>query len=46
MFFRCILLGMSFVLLLFIIEILIPKMKLNYRLHKESKNKIKKLEII
>ena len=55
MFFRCILLGISFVVILFIFDILLPKLKLKYRLHKELKikkqrheafkNKMKKLEI-
>lgn len=35
MFFRCILLGISFVVILFIFDILLPKLKLKYRLHKE-----------
>lgn len=56
MFVRCILLGISFFVLLFILDILLPKLKQQYRLHKESKakiqrqealrNKMKKLEII
>lgn len=39
MFFRCILLGISFVVVLFIFDILLPKLKLKYRLHKELKIK-------
>ncbi len=42
MFFRFILLGISFVLILFIFEILIPKIKLKYRLHKELSIKKKR----
>lgn len=55
MFFRCILLGISFVVILFIFDILLPKLKLKYRLHKELgikkqrqeafKKKMKELEI-
>lgn len=55
MFFRFVLLGISFVVILFIFYILIPKIKLKYRLHKELqekkkrqkafKNKMKELEI-
>lgn len=55
MFLRCILLGISFFVILFILDILLPKLKLKYILHKELKikklrekafgNKMKKLEI-
>ena len=55
MFVRFVLLGISFVVILFIFEILVPKIKLKYRLHKELqekkkrqkafKNKMKELEI-
>ena len=55
MFFRFIMLGMSFVVILFIFDVLLPKLKLKYRLHKELKekekrqamfrNKMKELEI-
>ena len=55
MFFKCILLGISLVTVLFIFDVLLPKLKLKYRLHKELKerkkrekafaNKMKKLEI-
>ena len=44
MFFRIIILGISFVFLLFFTEILIPKIKLKYRLHKELKKKKKRQE--
>ena len=53
MFFRFIMLGISFVVILFIFDVLLPKFKLKYRLHKELKekrqaifkNKMKELEI-
>ena len=55
MVFRCVLLGILFVVILFIFDILLPKLKLKYRLHKELKekktrqaifkNKMKELEI-
>ena len=55
MFLRSVLLGISFVVILFIFEILVPKIKFKYRLHKELqekkkrqkafKNKMKELEI-
>ena len=55
MFLRFVLLGISFVVILFIFDILVPKIKLKYRLHKELqekkkkekafKNKMKELEI-
>ena len=44
MFFRCILLGISFVVILFIIDILLPKLKLKYRLHRELKIKKQRQE--
>ena len=44
MVFRIIILGISFVFLLFFTEILIPKIKLKYRLHKELKEKKKRQE--
>lgn len=55
MFLRFVLLGISFVVIVFIFDILVPKIKLKYRLHKELqekkkkqkafKNKMKELEI-
>lgn len=39
MFFRCILLGISLVVLLFFFDILLPKIKLKYRLYKELEEK-------
>lgn len=44
MFFRCILLGISFVVMLFIFDILLPKLRLKYRLHKGLKEKKKRQE--
>lgn len=44
MFFRCILLGISFVVILFIFDILLPKLKLKYRLHRELKIKKQRQE--
>lgn len=44
MFFRCILLGISFVVILFIFDILLPKLKQNYKLHKDLKAKKQKQE--
>lgn len=44
MFFRSILLGISFVVVLFIFDILLPKLKLKYRLHKELKIKKQRQE--
>lgn len=44
MFFRCMLLGISFVVILFIFEILLPKLKLKYRLHKELKTRKQRQE--
>lgn len=55
MFFRFLMLGIAFVIILFVFDILLPKLRLKYRLHKELKekekrqeefrNKIKELEI-
>ena len=42
MFVRCLLLGISLVVLLFVFDILLPKLKLKYRLHKELKEKKRK----
>lgn len=42
MFVRCLLLGISLVVLLFVFDILLPKLKLKYRLHKELKEKKKR----
>lgn len=44
MFFRCVLLGISFVVILFIFDILLPKLRLKYRLQKELKEKKKRQE--
>ena len=45
MFFRFIMLGISFVVILFIFYVLLPKFKLKYRLHKELKEKEKRQAI-
>ena len=42
MFFRFVLLGISFVVVLLVMEVIIPKIKLKYRLHKELKEKKKR----
>lgn len=42
MFFRCLLLGISLVFILFIFDILVPKLKTKYRLYKELKEKEKR----
>ena len=42
MFFKCILLGISLVVVLFIVDVLLPKLKLKYRLHKELKERKKR----
>ena len=42
MFFRFVLLGISFTVVLFIFDVLLPKLKLKYRLHKELKERKKK----
>lgn len=44
MFFRCILLGISFVVILFVFDVLLPKLKLKYRLHKELRTKKQRQE--
>ena len=44
MFFRLLLVGISLVLLFLIFDILIPKLKLKYRLYKELKEKKKRQE--
>ncbi len=44
MFFRFVLLGISLVVIIFIFDILLPKLKLKYRLHKELKEKKKRQE--
>ena len=44
MFLRFVLLGIAFVVILFVFEILIPKIKLKYRLHKELKLKKQRRE--
>lgn len=44
MFFRCLILGIAFILTLFILYILVPKLKLKYRLCKELKEKKKRQE--
>ena len=44
MFFRCLLLGISLVLLLFIFDVLLPNIKSKYRLYKELKEKKKRQE--
>lgn len=44
MFLRFILLGILFVVVLFIFDVLMPKIKLKYRLHKELNEKKKKHE--
>ena len=55
MFIRCLLLGLLFIVIIFILYVLLPKLKLQHRLHKELqtkkqrqkafKNKMKELEI-
>ena len=42
MFFRFVLLGISFAVVLFIFDVLLAKIKLKYRLHKELKEKKKR----
>lgn len=44
MFFRFVLLGISFVVVMLLIEVVLPKIKLKHRLHKELKEKKKKQE--
>jgi len=42
MFFRFVLLGISFVVILFIFDILLPKIKLRYKKYRELKEKEKR----
>ena len=42
MFLRFVLLGISLVVVLFVFDVLLPKLKLKYRLHKELKEKQKR----
>lgn len=42
MFFRFVLLGISFVVVLFIFDVILPKVKLKYGLHKELREKKKR----
>lgn len=44
MFLRFLLLGIAFVVIIFIFDILLPKLKLKYRLHRELKEKKKRQE--
>lgn len=44
MFFRFVLLGISFVVIMLLMEVVLPKIKLKHRLHKELKEKKKKQE--
>lgn len=44
MFLKFIMLGIAFVIILFIFDILLPKLRLKYRLHKELKEKKKRQE--
>lgn len=44
MFFKFVLLGLCLIIVLFILALLIPKIKLKYRLHKELKEKKKRQE--
>ena len=44
MFFRFVLLGISLVVILFVFDVLLPKLKLKYRLHKELKERKKRQE--
>lgn len=46
MFLRFVMLGISFVVILFTVDILLPKLRLKYRLHKEHKERKKKTRII
>ena len=46
MFVRCLLLGISLVVLLFVFDILLAKLKLKYRLHKELKEKKKRQDAL
>lgn len=42
MFFKFVLLGISFAIVLFLFEIFLPKLKLKYRLYKELREKKKR----
>lgn len=44
MFLRFIILGLAFVVIIIVFDILLPKLKLKYRLHKELKQKKKRQE--
>ena len=44
MFFRFVLLGISFVVIMLLMEVVLPKITLKHRLHKELKEKKKKQE--
>lgn len=44
MFLRFLLLGIAFVVIIFVFDILLPKLKLKYRLHRELKEKKKRQE--
>ena len=44
MFFRFVLLGISFVVIMLLMEVVLPKIKLKHRLHKELKEKKKRLK--
>ena len=44
MFFKCLLVGLSLVLIIFIFDVILPKIKLKYRLYKESKDRQKRRE--
>ena len=39
MFLRFVMLGIAFVVILFTVDILLPKLRLKYRLHKEHKER-------
>jgi len=44
MFFRFVLIGISLVVIMFIFDVLLPKLKLKYRLQRELKEKQKRQE--
>ena len=44
MFFKFVLLGIAFVVVIFFFDVLLPKLKLKYKLHKELKIKKQKQE--
>lgn len=44
MFLRFVMLGIAFVIILFTVDILLPKLRLKYRLHKEHKERKKRQE--